>query len=361
MNLWVGLLRLWEKANIDHIPILNERYLTSGWNCGMSKFKARQTHSHHEPKIESDRFQIKISDNSLETRLDLRHLRYFRAVAEELSFKRASERLHIAQPPLSQQIKQLENDLGVLLLDRTHRPLRLTDAGEHFLQCARDVLSKVNSSVEDVRRIGRGLSGKIDIGFAGSAMYDLLPRIIILFRDRYPDIELVFREMLAGEINAALETHQIDVGFSRPGIDSSESLEQILLVNEPLVVAVSDRHPSANSGVLRIDQLNGEDVILYPRHPIPSLTDHIFNSLKTSSTQISVVKEVSNIQTALGLVAANVGITFVPASVGEHTRSGIKYLTLEPQVLFSPMTAVWHRARSTMALQRLLEVAKELI
>ena len=143
--------------------------------------------------------------------MESRHLRYFVAVGEELSFTRAAERLHIAQPPLSQQIRQLEEELGVTLLERAARPVRLTEAGLLLLDRARELLAALEATVADTRRIGRGQAGRLMIGFAGSAMYVGLPDIIGAFRDACPDVEVALDEMLAAEIAEALRQRRIDV------------------------------------------------------------------------------------------------------------------------------------------------------
>lgn len=299
------------------------------------------------------------SNTTPEARVELRHLRYFRAVAEELSITRAAERLHIAQPPLSQQIRQLEEDLGVLLLERGERPLRLTEAGHHLLKRANEILSAVQTAVNEVRGIDRGVTGRLTIGFAGSAMYNLLPGILNAYRDRYPEVQLVFTELLAAEIGAALEAREIDIGFSRPGIDPTGKIQQELLINEPLVVAVPERHPFAAEGALCVQRLHRQAVILYPRYPRPSLTDVIMNVLERHAIHLDILQEVNNLQTALGLVAAGAGITFVPASVGMHRRSGIRFLALDPQILFSPMTVAWDRHVQSATLHNFLDIVQQ--
>ncbi|MGJ7574734.1 LysR family transcriptional regulator [Variovorax sp. RB2P76] len=291
-------------------------------------------------------------------RLELRHLRYFRAVAEELSFTRAADRLHIAQPPLSQQIRQLEEELGVTLIDRDNRPLRLSEAGALLLERAVAIMSLFDTSVEDVRRIGRGQSGKLAIGFAGSAMYSVLPDILNAYRDAYPGVELMFSEMLAAEIAEALSRRAIDVGFSRPGLASDDRIEQRLLVTEPLMAAVPARHALAAVATIPIADLHGQGAILYPRHPKPNLTDLILQELGARGIALEIRQEARNMQTALGLVAAGVGISFVPASVCQQGRSGVRFVSIEPQVLVSPMTVVWRRDHSSVALTNFLQIVQ---
>lgn len=296
---------------------------------------------------------------SIETHLELRHLRYFQAVAEELSFTRAAERLHIAQPPLSQQIKQLEDDLGVQLVERAERPLRLTDAGKQLLKRASEILLSVQTTVHEVRRVGQGMTGKLSIGFAGSAMYNFLPNILNAYRDLYPQIALTFIELLACEIEDALDARQIDVGFSRPAIEAHDKIEQRMLLEESMVVAVPERHPFAAQKSIPIQALDRQDAILYPRYPTPSITDFVLRRLEETQIHIDVVQEISNLQTALGLTAAGVGITFVPVSVGEHRRVGVRFIQIEPPILTSPMSVVWLKGATSAALGNFLAIVEE--
>lgn len=294
-------------------------------------------------------------------KLELRQLRYFKAVAEELSFTRAAERLHIAQPPLSQQIRQLEDELGVTLIERGGRPLRLTEAGSLLFERAGTILSDVDNAAEDVRRIGRGGIGKLSVGFAGSAMYNVLPAIINAYRDRFPDVELALHELLAADVAIALRERRIDVGFSRPGLEQEEGVEQHLLFEEPLVAAVSDRHEFASRNTISPADLHAQPTILYPRHPKPSLTDLIVETLETEGISLRIVQEARHLQTALGLVAAGVGITFVPVTVSLQTRQGIRFLPIEPKILTSPMTVVWRSDTTSASLENFLKTVREFV
>ena len=287
-----------------------------------------------------------------EIRFDLRHLRYFCAVAEERSFTRAAERLHIAQPPLSQQIKQLEDELGVRLIERGQRPLRLTPAGVLLLERSKKILSSVETTASDVRRLGLGHTGKLAIGFAGSAMYTLLPEILNTFRDLHPDVELSLEEALAADIVLRLIDRGIDLGFLRPGLDEHEHISQLPLLNETMVVAVSTRHVFAKLDVVPIKDLHGQATILYPRHPKPSMTDLILSTLSQHGVELQIVQDALHMQTAIGLVATGVGITFVPASVQQQRLAGVRYIPLDPPVLVSPLVVAWrpdNASRATVA------------
>ncbi|MFT4065991.1 LysR substrate-binding domain-containing protein [Paraburkholderia sp.] len=292
-------------------------------------------------------------------RLEMRHLRYFRVVAEELNFTRAADRLHIAQPPLSQQIRQLEEELGVLLLERDARPLRLTEAGTLLLERVIVIVSEFDTAVQDVRRIGRGQSGKLCIGFAGSAMYSVLPDILNAFRDAYPAVELVFTELLAAQIAEALANRSIDVGFSRPGLPPDEHIEQHLLVTEPLMIAVPARHSLAEFATVPIGELQHQVAVMYPQFPKPSLTNLVVEALRARGIELDLVQEARDMHTALGLVAAGAGISFVPASVSQANRNGVRFIAIEPQVLVSPMTVVWRKSHSSVALKNFLRVVIE--
>jgi DNA-binding transcriptional LysR family regulator len=195
--------------------------------------------------------------------IELRHLRYFIAVAEELSFTRAAERLRIAQPPLSVQIRQLEDETGVALFERGSRPLRLTEAGELLLKRARLLTAEVGATLDDVRRIGRGQTGRLSVAFVGSAMYTTLPDILNAFREAHPDVELTLDEMLAAEIAESIRERRVDVGFSRPALSEGDEFEQRVFLEERLVLAIPERHRFADRAQVSIVELAGEPLIVY--------------------------------------------------------------------------------------------------
>ncbi|AZC27588.1 LysR family transcriptional regulator [Pseudomonas sessilinigenes] len=294
------------------------------------------------------------SAKPMEQRLELRHLRYFKAVAEELSFTRAAAKLHMAQPPLSQQIKQLEEDLGVVLFERQGRPLRLTEAGRQFLLKVRGILDDVQSSVREVRELAEGHGGRLSIGFAGSVMYNKLPELLGLFRQCYPGVELEFRELLAAQIGPALLARDIDLGLARPALEDDPAFQQRLLLQEPLVVAVPTGHRLAGREDIAIQDLDQERTVLYPRFPLPSLTDLIQNTLERLGVHLHLVQHVENLQAALGLTRAGVGLTFVPQSVGAELRQGIVFLAIRDNPLFSPLSAAWLAGTSSAPLRNFL-------
>ncbi|MBV9229224.1 MAG: LysR family transcriptional regulator, partial [Chloroflexi bacterium] len=193
--------------------------------------------------------------------MELRHLHYFIAVAEELHFGKAAERLQMAQPPLSQQIRQLEDELGVQLFYRTKRHVQLTEAGHVFLQEARQTLIQAEQAIVAARRAGRGELGRLAIGFVGSATSDILPTLIRGFQERYPEVELLLRELTTAQQVRALQDGRIHVGILRPPVHD-DTLRIETLFKEPLIVALPERHPLSSQVQLPIEALAREHFIL---------------------------------------------------------------------------------------------------
>jgi DNA-binding transcriptional LysR family regulator len=255
--------------------------------------------------------------------MELRHLRYFVAVAEERNFTRAAERLHIAQPPLSRQIQQLEEDLGVILIEKGVRPLRLTEAGQFFFAHAKPLLDQVRDLRTMTQRVGK-LERTLSAGFVASTLYGLLPDIIRRYRERHPEVEVTLHEMTTVEQLKALKEGRIDVGFGR--IKSEEpSIRRILLREEPLVVALFPGHRLLEKeGKLRLTDLIHEPLLVYPKAPRPSFADQVLAAFTEANLTPGHVTEVRELQIAMGLVAAGQGIAIVPQSVqGMHHRNVI--------------------------------------
>lgn len=290
--------------------------------------------------------------------MDLRHLRYFIAVAEELNFTRAAGRLHIAQPPLSQQIRQLEDELGVTLLQRNSRPVRLTEAGVLFLARARALLASFEDAVADTRRVGRGQAGKLALGFVGSAMFAGLPDVVGAYRDACPDVELVLDEMLAAEIAEALRRRRIDVGFARPALLPEAGLAQRVILEEPYVAALPRTHPLAARRSVALAELSDDAFVLYPARPEPSVTGLIVAACAAAGFTPRLAQEVLHLQTAIGLIAAGVGVSLVPeAAARAQTGRGVAYIPLANPTVMAPLTIAWREEDVSPAVQRLLEIA----
>jgi DNA-binding transcriptional LysR family regulator len=268
--------------------------------------------------------------------MELRHLRYFVAVAEEKNFTRAAERLHIAQPPLSRQIQQLEELLGVELIEKGYRPLRLTEAGAFFLAHAKPLLDQVRDLKAMTQRVGK-LERTLSAGFVASTLYGLLPDIIRRYRERHPEVEVTLHEMTTVEQLKALKEGRIDVGFGRLKSEDP-SIRRILLREERMVVAFYPGHRLAErEGGIRLTELIHEPLLVYPKSPRPSFADQVLAAFSEANLAPDHVQEVRELQIAMGLVAAGQGISIVPESVqGMHHRN-VVYRKLEDKHASSPI------------------------
>ncbi|MFD9741844.1 LysR substrate-binding domain-containing protein [Umezawaea sp. NPDC059074] len=260
--------------------------------------------------------------------MELRHLRYFVAVAEECHFGRAADRLHIAQPPLSQQIRQLEAELGVRLLTRTTRKVELTPAGERYLERARAVLATVDAAGEEAARIAAGEIGRLAIGFTGSATYELLPTLVRVLRDDFPGLDLDLKcEMLTREQVSALLDHTLDLGFLRPPVHAL-GLDVRVLRREPLIAVLPERHPLSTLDTVRLADLRDEPFICYPSHHRSVVHDAVLDACQRAGFDPAVVQEVAETSTLVSFVAAGMGVALVPASVSHLRITGAVFRPL---------------------------------
>ncbi|MDQ3155317.1 MAG: LysR substrate-binding domain-containing protein [Actinomycetota bacterium] len=260
--------------------------------------------------------------------MELRHLRYFVAVAELRHFGRAAARLHMAQPPLSHQVRQLEAELGVELLRRTTRRVDLTDAGTAFLQRAREVLAAVDAASAEAQRIGAGLEGRLVVGCVGSATYSLLPRLARTLREELPAVDFSFRgEMLVPDQVAALLAGEIDLALLRPPVDHP-GLELTSLRRERLIVALPDGHRLAGRKRLRVADLRDEDLIVHPGHGRSVMSGLVFTLCREAGFEPRVRQEVGETSTLVTFVAAGLGVAVVPEPVAALGVAGATYRPL---------------------------------
>jgi DNA-binding transcriptional LysR family regulator len=259
--------------------------------------------------------------------MELRHLRYFVAVAEELHFSRAAERLMIAQPPLSQMIQRLEREIGTRLLSRTKRRVELTEAGRLFLDEARHALEHAERGVLIAQRAARGEVGRLVIGFVGSASYSVLPRVLRGFRQRHPGIELSLHELTTAQQLDALTDRRLDVAFvrtpaERPGI------AQQLLIEEDFVAALPAAHALASRRRVRLVELAGERFILFPRALAAGLYDRVVSACQQAGFSPEVVQETTQTPVMIGLVASGLGVALVPQGVRMLKWDNVTYVPL---------------------------------
>lgn len=244
--------------------------------------------------------------------LEIRHLRYFVAVAEELHFGRAAQRLHIAQPPLSQQIRRLEEMLGHSLFLRTSREVRLTAAGEELLERARHTLRKIETDVEATRRIGRGEAGSLTVGFIGSGMLTALPKMLGRYRRQYPEVDLQLREFHTSGLVDALLNGSVDIGFMRDaGVVDGLHVETLLA--EPFVVVLPRRHPLANEKTVAVKSLQSEPFVLFSRAYGNVAWKKTMAVCEAQGFMPRVVQEAPQWLTIMRLVGAGLGVTIAPA------------------------------------------------
>jgi DNA-binding transcriptional LysR family regulator len=288
--------------------------------------------------------------------MELRHLRYFVTVAEELHFGRAASRSGIAQPPLSQQIKALEEEIGVQLLVRTKRRVQLTSAGEVFLNEARKILAHVSQAVHSARRAARGETGRLEVGFVSGAVYGKVPLIFREMQSRYPDVSLVLQELPSEEQLEAMKAHRLDVGIIHPPVADAEALSVRSIWREPLVVVLPKTHPLAPSRSIALAALADEPFLLVPRRLAPGFYDLFIRTCGEAGFSPKVFEEGRSTQTIVSLVAAGMGVSIVPESLKSLRRSGVVYRQLKPPVPTTELAVMWRHGDESPALRACLDI-----
>jgi DNA-binding transcriptional LysR family regulator len=254
--------------------------------------------------------------------IELRHLRYFVAVAETLHFGKAAQKLGMAQPPLSQQIKDLERNLGHALFDRTTRGVRLTRVGEFFLERARNTLAKVGEDVDTARRLGSGQEGVLTIGFSGSTMFTALPKVIRLYRSLHPSVELRLQELVTAEQLRSLLDGSLDLGFLRDG-EAREGLAMETILREPFVAVLPARHKLRAKAAISPRELKDEAFVLFARKMGNLAYDRTVACCEAEGFRPNFVQDAPQWPTVLRLVAAGLGVSLAPACVARLTTPGV--------------------------------------
>jgi DNA-binding transcriptional LysR family regulator len=294
--------------------------------------------------------------------MELRHLRYFVAIAEEGHVTRAAERLGIQQPPLSQQIGALERELDVRLFDRKPRGVELTAAGRALFEAATAILARAAEAIEATRRAARGESGRVGIGFTSSASFHpFVPRAIRAFRERHPQVALALEEGGTTELVEALRRQTADAAFVRSPIGETADIVVQPLLEEAMVAALPRGHRLADgAAALQLGDLAGETFILYRRPVGPGLHDAIIAACDRAGFSPRIGQEAPRMLSTLSLVAAGLGVTVVPASMSRLEAEGIAYRALAPSTqLAAPLNLAYRRGERDAAVQRFVALATQ--
>lgn len=286
---------------------------------------------------------------------DLSQLRCFVAVAEELHFSRAAERLHMTQPPLSRQVQLLEHAIGTALFTRSNRMVRLTPAGRSLLPEARTILRLSEHAGLTARRVGLGEAGAISVGFTAAAGYRFLPDAVARWRDAFPDIGLQLREMVSGEQLEALDAGRLDLGLLRPPI-TRDGLRSRCIVREPLVAALHVSHPLAASDALRLRDFDHLPLVMYSPDEARYFYDLVARIFSRHGVSPRYAQHVSQIHSVLALVRAGLGVALVPEAATSLRYEGIVYRNVTGLAPARPVELhmVWREDNDSPILPRLL-------
>lgn len=290
--------------------------------------------------------------------MELRHLRYFVAVAEELHFGRAARRLHMSQPPLSQQIAALEREMGTQLFRRGGRRVELSAAGQVFLQHAREILSHADFAVRVAQGVDRGEDGELAVGFVGSIAYTLLPWILREFIRRAPKVALMLHEQTIEMQIRSLEDGRLNVGLLRPPIHNPD-LEVKTIFVESFVVALPVGHPLSRRQIVPVADLKNESFITFPRRMGGRFYEEIIGLCRRAGFAPNVVQEVTQMHAAVGLVSAGIGIAIIPSSLQVFKIGGVTYRPIDDHEATAEIAVTWRRNDSSPVISRFIEVAQE--
>lgn len=281
--------------------------------------------------------------------MELRHLRYFVAVADELHFRRAAEKLGMQQPPLSTQIQQLEAEVGVPLLRRGTRRVELTDAGRSFVEDARAILASAHSAAERARRAALGEHGRLRVGMINSApFHPLILRILREYRQRYPGVWLSLEEASTPELAERIRAQTLDLAFVRPLLDHTPGITTEHLFDERVLVALPQGHALSRRRAIPLGALSLEPFVLFSRAVGSGLYDQIVEACHRAGFSPRVTQEASQVTSIVNLVAAGLGISLVPESMQKIHSEGISYRPLLADAPIAQMSLI-HRQDETSA------------
>jgi DNA-binding transcriptional LysR family regulator len=285
-------------------------------------------------------------------------MRYFVAVAEERHFTRAAARLGIQQPPLSQQIRQLEDELGTKLLRRLTRGVELTESGALLLEESRRVLNHVERIKADVQSLARGTTGRIRLGLASATYFQpLVSHIIRTFRERYPGVTLTPEQSVTPRLLKGLRGSEVDVAFVWPPLDDSTGLSLDVLIEEPLVAVLPSAHPLASGSTVGLSSLAKDTFILFPRMSGPGFHDAVIANCQRAGFVPKLGQETPDVLSAALMVAVGFGVSIVPLSISQIRADGVAYLKIEGDPV-APIALAYRREGGSEAVRNFVAIAK---
>ncbi|MDF2565388.1 MAG: transcriptional regulator, LysR family [Massilibacillus sp.] len=291
--------------------------------------------------------------------MELRHLKYFVVVAEELHFTRAADRLNMAQPPLSQQIHQLEDELGVQLFYRNKRQVELSAAGKIFLESVYKILNDIEKACDAAQRTHRGELGKIVVGFTGAATFGILTNLLQPYRTKFPLIDLVVLQLNTTDQIQSLLNGEIDIGILYVPVENSGLIFKVIH-QQPFIIAMPKNHPLASkSDPIEVQELSKESFIMIPRKAGQVYYDTIINICHSAGFSPNIGPEVYELNTSISLVAAGMGIALVPDSIQTLRINGITYRHLKNPGSTLKTALVWRNDESSPLVHKFIALAEQ--
>lgn len=292
--------------------------------------------------------------------MEIRHLRYFCVLAEQLHFTKAALLLNVAQPALSHQIRQLEEELGTQLVERSNRRVRLTAAGEVFRERAARILEQLDQAMRETARVGQGEAGSLVIGVVSTAVCSVLPELLRSFRREAPAIAIDIREMEPGEQVEALRRETIDIGLLFLAIQDS-TFDSLVVSRERLIVALPTGHPAAAAEKVRLSDLAGETFLIPRQQPVPGFHEVVLETLRSRGIPAPRLQPTRLLQTAVFLVAGHLGAALVPESFRNHLRvRGCIYRDISGTLAHADLIGLWRRGNVQPVLQRFIQQLKRM-
>jgi len=292
-------------------------------------------------------------------RMELRHLRYFVAVAQHLNYSEAARRLHVAQPAISQTVLDLEEELGVKLLLRTKRSVQLTAGGSAFLREAEDILQRAGEARRLAQRAARGEVGSLGIGFFGTAAGPILPSLVQAYRRKFPDVELQLYEMNPDQQLAAFDDGRIQLGFSRLlPTDRRGEFEEEVVYTDQLVIALPETHPLAKQKVIRLKNLAGEPFVQFHRRGAPGLFDEVIASCRRAGFSPRIINEPNFMATVMTLVESGLGVSLIPRCVRTLNRTHVTIRPILPKSARIPLCVAWRKSEKSPIIGAFLDTLR---